>query len=279
MVAKVDIKESSRIQLDKNGYSAERVAIVSGVAGTAAEVLFNAINDSQLPDIGDAHPDVSNITLQKLSCEPLGGGRFRVLMTYFKDTGQTTTSSNAESRTSSGLAVEETHLDINGVALKTAYATGYGTVQTRQTYTAEVERPRIQFNFEYTAADYPTADLNKYLGKINSTAWNGYAPETILCAGIDIDQAGADFRVKYTFAYREETWQFLAKTRFSPPLIAHPSDPDAALDLDTGTRVFDVYKTVDFTPLGFTLETIDYTAQYNQGVFRITGSDAALTVA
>ena len=62
MTAKIDIKKSSRLKLDKNGYRAWRVAIGSGVIGDPDEILYNAINDGELPNIGDTHPAIPGIT-------------------------------------------------------------------------------------------------------------------------------------------------------------------------------------------------------------------------
>ena len=56
-------------------------------------------------------------------------------------------------------------------------------------------------------------------------------------------------------------------------------EPDAELDLDTGIRKYTVYSSVDFSALGFTFDSVGYTAQYLTGKFRITGFDATLTVA
>jgi len=279
MAAKIDLKKTSRIRLTADGYTAERIAIVSGVSGTAAEVLFNAINDAALPDIGDAHPDISTITLNDISCEPFSGGTFKITMSYYKDSGTTQTSSSAEARAVAGLSVEETHVDINGQPLKTQYKTAWGGAIVRQPFTAEVERPRMSFEFEYTTTGFPTSDTAKYLGKINSTNWNGYPPKTILCGSINVDQNGDNFRVRYSFAYRAETWKFVGKAVYSPPLNPHPVEPDTALDLVTGVREFDVYRTVDFSPLGFTLTAITYPLVANAGSIILTGHDATLTVA
>lgn len=280
MTAKIDIKRSSRVRLTEDGYRAERVAMVSGVSGTAAQVLYNAINDSQLPDIGDAHPEISDITLQSIDCQPAGGGQFRVVMSYYKDSGQTTTKASAEVRMSTGFAVEEQNTDSNGEAMTATYLAGTSLV--KQVFTAEVERPRSTFEFEYTASAIPHGDINIYLGKINSTAWNGYAAGTILCAGIDARPAGSDYRVTYTFTYRAEGWNYQGKLLSNPyavnPVSVAPGDPDNLIDYDNQTKTFNVYLPVELNDLGFTFETVSYTAQYNKGTFRITGSDATLSV-
>ena len=70
---------------------------------------------------------------------------------------------------------------------------------------------------------------------------------------IFVDQQGDEYRVRISFAYNADTWVFLARTRHAPPLTAHPTDPDALLDLVNGVRSYDVYDLVDFTSLGLTL--------------------------
>jgi len=276
MAAKLDLKDSSQISLTKEGYRAQRIALVSGVAGTAAQVLFNAINDGGLPDIGDAHPDISTITLNDITCSPLGGGQFKITLSYYKDSGTTTTSSTAEARVSSGLSVEETHEDINGQPMDSSYQI-FGGGFASQRFTAEVERPRMSINFEYTATGFPTNDITKYLGKINSATWNGYPPKTILCSAIDADQNGDNFRVSYTFTYRAEGWQFKGKTQYPPEEIT--ASADDGLDLTTGIREWDVYRTVNFSPLGFSLTEIGYPLVANSAAFRILSPGATLTVA
>jgi len=277
MAAKIDIKENSQISLNRDGYRSQRVAIVSGVTGTAAEVLFNAINDAALPDIGDVHPEVSTITLQEVICAPLGGGQYKVTMTYYKDAGTSTGPSTAQPRATVAVGVEETSLDVNGVSMQTAYRAAGATFSQR--FTAEVERPRITFEFEYIATSWPTSELTTYAGKVNSVAWNGYAAGSILCTGINVTPEGDNYSVVYSFAYRPEGWQYQAKTQQPAPLLASITNPDPELDLETGIRLYTVYSTVDFNALGFSFDSVGYTGQYLTGQFKITGFDATLTVA
>ncbi len=274
MVAKVDIKKSSRVRLTRNGFESQRIAIVSGVSGSAQQVLINAINDAQLPNIGDAHPEDSSVTVNTMDCEPLGGGRYKIVMNYFKDAGITETSADAEARLITGLAVEETHEDINGQPLDTRYTVAGGALSPR--FTAEVERPRQTIYFEYTATGVPKSDIDKYLGKINSVAWNGYPIGSVLCSQIDVEQNGEKFRITYAFAYRPEGWKFRAKVPTHPNLIT--GIIDLGLDQATGIREYDVYRQADFSPLGFTLDNIGYPLVADSGVFVITGFDATLTV-
>jgi len=282
VATKIDIKNAARLRRDKNGFRAERIAIVSGVAGVKEDLLYNALNDAGLPSIGSAHPNVPSIQLQESSVEPMGGGQYRVILSYYRDTGVVTGSAQAESKTRTGLAIEETNLDINGQPLKTQYSAGLvgGPVRVFQRFTAEVERPRMVHEFEYTASQYPTADINNYLGKVNSAVWNGYAIGAVLCNAINVDQSGAEFRVTYQFAVKLEGWTFNAKTVYPPPLRPiQGTEIDNALDLEKGIRPFDVYRSVDFNPLGFTLKVLAFNLLADSAIIQIQGKDATLTVA
>ena len=254
MAAKIDLKKSSRIVLDRNGYRVERVARVSGVTGAIEDLLHQAITDAQLPAKGDPHPTVAGITLNSLTAEPLGGGNYKVILSYYKDTGAASGSSNATVQANATTATEEIGTDAAGAVMTTTYqrATGPGQFEVYEPrFTADIEKPRVTFDFEYTAAAFPKTEIDTYLGKINSAIWNGYAVRTILCTAINVSQSGDEYRVRFSFAYAEDTWDFVAKIK--PFYTSGMTTTDPALDLTTGTKTFIVYPQVDFTPLGFTL--------------------------
>ena len=277
MTAKIDIKKSSRLKLDRNGYRAERVAIVSGVTGDADAVLFNALNDAALPDIGDAHPVIDSINLQTVQSESMGGGQYRIIMSYFSDLGAEVGSSNARFTAASNTSTETIYQDINGDPMQSEYAAGTGLVS--EYFPAEIEKPRLNLDFTYTSTNYPQSDIDKYSGKINSVAWLGYAVGTILCSGVYVEDDGDNYRVRFSFQHNVETWVFKAQVSYHYANIsAHPVRPDPDLDLDTGIKLFDVYESVDFTPLGFTFTGPRYFAA-SGGAVRVTGIDAGLTVA
>ena len=251
MAAQLDLIENTRISLDKSGYRVDRIALVTSVTGSADERLFNAINDPALPNYGDVHPVISSIYLNDLSAEVIDPETVRVTLSYYDDPSTESGTGNATVRASATTVVEEVKFDINGDPLKTQYTVSSGVVD-HEPFTAEVERARVTWDFEFTSSTFPQADINAYLGKINSAAWNGYAVQTILCTAINVSQQGDDFNIRYSFAYNEDTWVFEARTK-SQPIGDHPVNVDTSLDTTTGRRPFDVYETADFTPLGFAL--------------------------
>lgn len=253
MTAVLDITDGS-IRLDKNGYRVDRVALVESVTGSASTRIYNAINDAALPNLGDAHPDISTITLNDISGDIIDPDTVRVVLSYYKDSSTVTGSSNAESSASATTALEIVKTDILGADMSTEYNVNIpfqGPTVVYPTFEAEVEKPRMTFSFSYTAASFPKTEIDSYLGKINSALWNSYAIGTVLCSGVIADQRGDDYLVTFTFTYNPETWKFKAKIPHSPDEIS--GSTDLSLDTATGIKEFDVYSSVDFTPLGFTL--------------------------
>ena len=252
MAVTIDIKDGARISRTKNGYRADRIAIVSGVTGSASARLYNAITDSGLPAYGSAHPSISTIYLNDITGDVIDPDTVKLTLSYYDDPtnadgGETT------SRASGTTTIEEVKLDINGDAMVTQYTGASIPIISGETFTAEVERPRVTFDFEFTSSTFPKSTIDTYLGKINSVIWNGYPVKTILCTAVNTDKQGDDYKIRISFAYNPDTWVFLAKTSYYPPLLDHPSNVDSSLDLATGTRPWDVYSTADFSPLALTL--------------------------
>lgn len=252
---------TSTISEDENGFRAERHAIVEGVTGAADTRLYNAINDPGLPSIGDAYPAISTITLQEKNAEAISddSANFSVTLVYYDDPGSTTSESTATVRAYGTTAEEEQDEDINGDRLHfyINLSTANG-ITSSSPFTAAVERPRLSFDFEYTANAYPYNDIKNYLGKVNNAPWNGYAAKSLLCTSISADEesSGNSYRVRYTFAHREATWQFLAAVKepgMDLPATAHATKPDSEVDLYAAAKYFDVYESADFSQLAFDL--------------------------
>jgi len=256
MTVKIDIKKNSRITYGKDGYRAERIAIISGVTGDADELLYNALNDASMPAYGDAHPAIAEITLQSISVNPLGGGNYQAIMLYYQDDG--TGQSTSTIRASASTASDETQSDINGDPLFfTITASTYASRTTQsQLFTAQVERPRHRLSFEYIGSAYPAAEINKYLGRVNDAPWNGFASKTLLCSSIDATSEGDNYNITFSFDHAPATWQYvgaLTGRDYQIPATAHPTDPTDGVDLYDLAKRFDVYETADFSALGFDL--------------------------
>lgn len=263
MTAILDIIENTSIIQNKNGYTVTRIAIVESVSGNASTRIYNAINDAQLPNLGDAHPDISTITLNDISGEVIDNETVKVTMSYYNDPESATTQATAAVRATGSTALDETQTDVNGDRLYFKIAAdvfGPGIAYESITYTAEVERPRLSIEFNYTGTAYPHSDIQAYLGRVNDNVWNGYPAKSMLCSAINVNERGDNFDISYTFVNNEKGWQFLAalnEKNLNLPASVHPTDPTDGVDLYDAGKKFDVYQTADFSALGFTLG-IDY---------------------
>jgi hypothetical protein len=251
MQVQQNIQANSRVSRNKDGFRVDTVAIVSEIDGDEDLRLYTAITGSGLPSYGDEHPSIDNIYLNEITADIIDQETVKVKLSYYNDSA-TAEGGETTSRASGSTNIEETKLDINGDDMTTRYVDG-SVIYPKVSFTAEIERPRVTFDFEYTVSSFPKTTIDTYLGKINSVIWNDYAVETILCVAVDVNQEGSLYRVRISFAYNADTWAFLAKMPTAPPLTAHATDPDSDLNLTTGIRPFDVYDQVDFVPLGLSL--------------------------
>ena len=207
----------------------------------------------------------------------MGGDKYQVILEYFSDLGSQSGSNNARPMARANTSSEETHRDIHGELMETEYSVAGATVS--QFFTGEIERPRIIYEFTYTTTDFPQSEIDAYSGKINSVPWLGYGIHTIQCTNIFVDDNGTDFRVRFTFQFNPETWIFNPVVAYHfNKITAHPTRPDPDLNLDNGTKLYDMFETVDFTPLGFNFSG-PRNFSVSSGAISIAGFDATLTKA
>ena len=261
MAVIIDIKDGARISRDKNGYRTDRVAIVTGVTGTASQRLYNAITDASLPAYGSAHPSISTIYLNDISGEVIDTETVRLTLSYYNDPASAE-GGETSLRISSSTTVEQVDIDENGnrlearfIALIQPASSGdpLSIATGSRLWTAEVERPITTFDFNYTSSVNPYSSLTIYEGAVNSVMWNGKPAGTVLCSSIDIDNQGTEYKVRISFTVNDKGWQFKGAVKTDNLILPlNPyTTPDTGLDLHTGVKIFDLLPTADFTPLGF----------------------------
>jgi len=256
---KFDLRDGGSLIKDRNGYRMTRIGILTSTdaaTDTAATALKAAIDDGLLPDIGDEHPSITGIYVNSIECDGLSKNEFRVSVLYMDDPGFPGTT-NISKRVSATLSPKQTRVDYLDAPLKVSYQTtadldaSPSATTTTEYFTAQIERPRAEFEFEYTAAAFPKFEVDTYLGRINSLTWNGYAPETVLCTGISAVEVGSDWRVTVSFAYDPDGWEFTAVA--APPASQIEASTTSGFSITSGEKVFNLYIPVDFTGLGLTL--------------------------
>jgi hypothetical protein len=267
MATVLDQLENARITQDKDGIRLETSAIVTGVTGTAAQKLINALNDAGMPSYGDAHPQDSTIFLNNISGQAIDPETFRMQLSYYDDPNSAD-GGETSFRVSSSTSTEQVERDNDGERLKAQF---YGLrvvgssddtptiANGSRLWTAEVDRPRTTMSFSYVASTYPASLVQDFQGAVNSIMWNGYAAGTVLCSSIDIEEQDDDYNVRLSFSINEAGWEFKGAVKSENlilPLVAHPTAPDAKLDLHTGIKLFNLYPVVDYTSLSLDIGTV-----------------------
>lgn len=254
----VDLMDNAnRTELTEDGYQVDRVLLVTGITKTANDsVVYDAITDAGVPDLGDNHPTISDCPLKKITGTALSPTKARLVLTYFRDDTESTSKADAIAVVTSTTTTEEQKTDKNGDEMETSYVvtvTPFAWTTYDERFTAQIEKPRTRFEFTYKSATHPISDIKTYMGKINSVIWNTFPVKTILCSEINAEPEGDDFQVTFVFLYNPDTWVFNALVSQPPGNLASSTDTD--LDLDTGIKEFDVYGEVSFAPLGFVFDT------------------------
>ena len=254
-VLKQDLKFNTSITEDKDGYRVERTALIILDSGTAESALFRSISDAALPNIGDVHPSISTIYLNSISCDPVGTDTYRVTLNYSDEHGFPLVANVAKSASAVTVA-EATQKDALGTPMLAVYTTIQNNIDsdyTTEYFTANVEKPQTSYTFEYTVAgpDFPKSTIDTYLGHVNTTTWNGYAVESVLCSNVEVTQQGQGYRVSISFTYNVSGWAFNA-------VIAVPMTEIASVGTDvdstTGVKVFPfIYPIAEFNDLGLTI--------------------------
>jgi hypothetical protein len=246
-----DSVSDQRIRRDSEGYSVERVYIVSDLPGQADAKLFKAISDPNIPQYGDAHPVIAGISVTDVTAEPImnQADQFQVTVVYSVPSDDDATDTDPEGRAliTSSLTNETTHFDINGELIKARYVSGVNSISTKYS-PVEVQRPQLRVTLTRKENAAPKSSIEKYHGKINSVDWSGFPPQTWLCSGISArENDDGTWNVDYSFEYRRERW----KGELVVPLSAAQAE-DNPIDKDQGNgyALFDVYETANFNSLG-----------------------------
>lgn len=250
------------IEQSTNGVSVRRVAIVSGISGSSATVLGNALLAPGIPRFGDSHP-IYNTTVQSVRAEPASNqspDTVKVIIDY---------GFPQPSGDDFGIIVDEvapptievistvqsvtTNKDVDNklitVSKTTTDAQGNPTTDT-QGGTVSFQAPMTTVRFRRKEPFSPGNKSVLYTGKINSGPIDGFAPHTWLCtnlSGISND-GGNTYNVTYEFQHNIDTWD--AVIVWTDPKTGLP-DPavDANGNITSGVAVVQIYREIDFSPL------------------------------
>jgi len=259
MTVKKDIRrDTSKITETKDGFRHVRVFDVDALGSNSERLLLDALEQGDIPKIGDPHPFINGIfCLDRESKQPPGTKSARVTCTYGVEDAAAVGAGAVGGRGLveffADVVTETVTTDINGDMLITIWtgvlqASSLSTPQefllAARRHRVEVDRPTIGVRLRRKESQLSTERILAIVGSVNASTWSGSRPKTWLCRSVDSSEnTDGSHQVSYTFTYKPDTWQVLLTTRI---------ENEIPLDVveGNGIALYDVYPLFDFNSVG-----------------------------
>jgi len=280
-VMAIDIVDGARGEKTANGYRFTRVAYVESPTAKSGRVddaarIYEAMNDTGIPDIGDSHPDVLACLLTRVVCTAIDPNQLTLELIYETNqyNYQVITLGQDDISMESTLSQVETTKDYNGANFGAlSYTWPIGAVNphkptktdpsdSTKTVTNLLDAP-LTLNSELPVAplyipgrllrvrkrvsgkDHNDLEaLNEaYQGHVNASTWRGYNPRTWMCTGIS--WRTTDRRTTYMtdteFQYKFDTYNIYSvfKDPFNGKVPGDVFTQDSAYDVNQVQREAD----------------------------------------
>lgn len=242
ITVKMDQLQDASCRQTADGWELQRLAFVSGLSGSYAQRMAQAMTASGIPALREAHPNLPGVLVAELQASPAGDQAAMVRITYRSPDADflPDLEDPPQIQVGSTLSQTTTSQDATGQPIEVTIGSGANTL----TQIAQVRKLIPQTTVRYTRLEEasPGDKARNYVGKINSTAVFSSNPETWMCTGIHgrSDDGGQTYLVTYDFQYNPDGWQ--PKAVYIDPTTGRPH-PDA-----TPIQA-DIYNTIDFTNL------------------------------
>lgn len=246
-----DLVDGHRLTDILGGSSITRTFRISGLVAVPSGQLIEAVQDPDIPKIGDAYPTLATLFVLTVNARPDGPNAARVECNYSvanRSSGGTWNQpypgagndGSDVKQVTSGVRELTAYRDIgNNVMIlnpptSKATAPAYATTATRLLPTGSVV-------FERTETEPGTSRMRAYVGKVNSPAIGAYGDKTLLFRSFDeqSEDGGKTWNCTYTFDYAS-TWQHIDAWR----------DQDGKIPLDGAPQFWDTIELANFSALG-----------------------------
>lgn len=243
------------------GFTGSRAFLVSGVDGNASARLYNALNATGIPQIGEAHPVVTSLTCTSRSVEPANGDNTQFKVSCKYTVVNLPSDEQAQVSVGSVVQADQTTNDVNGNEIKVGpFNYQQGNIQVTMVEQAGVVSrmyPQRTVTFQRRLTDMArlVRENQTYVGKINSTSFNidpngnaSIPAKEALCTKIQgqSSDGGRSFMVTYEFQVGNEYgWQAMVCYINPETNLPHKE----ATEANQGKKRVDLYKTADFNAL------------------------------
>ena len=235
----IDLVDNNDGEKTWRGYKFTRNAIVTSPVEQSGRVddaarIFEAINDTDVPEIGDPHPNVASSFVKRIYCESIEPNILTLRIEYetpppgyqIQTLGLTDTSMEAS------LIQTETTKDYNGSNLSAvSYQYASGTPNPANPVAADgtpnllganltlrselpvvpvyIPAMVLAFKKQRTTNEAALEALNKqYQGAVNNASWRGYSARTWLCVGLNwrVSEYRKSFFIELKFQYKFDNY-------------------------------------------------------------------------
>lgn len=205
-----DLIDEASYVADSSGVKVTRKFLITGLNDNAPRKLYQAAMLPDLPQRGQAHPNIPNLVVETVSIQPAPSSPTKAHATVVYQTISSTNitpSEGAEATLDYGATISsvERDRDKNGDEMILTYdgrdnQPFIANVQAAFPYLTLSRREPKPFN---------TLKVKQFVGAVNSVPWIGDPARTWLCSAIRATLDGDAFRVNYEFQFNRFTWDVI----------------------------------------------------------------------
>lgn len=256
MPVTIDLREGHQVEETRErGFSVTRTAKVTGLTGPRSSLVYQALQNINIPRLGDPHPEIPGITLQRRRGAPDGPTSADISLIYERPQSENESSQDKQKdqteegliQVGSSIVDAEVNKDAEGNSLEISYqAQGSNVIET-QIARVSINIPQAVRTLERIENFSPLPKADQYVGSVNKTAIWGRPARTLLCRAINGSSrdGGLTWRVSYEFQYKPGTWDQLIF--FKDP---ETGEPQEGIEDGNGQELRRLYREEEFGRMG-----------------------------
>jgi hypothetical protein len=252
------VEGNSGSLISRKGWTFTRLYKVSGLDGDGYNRVKQAVEQPEIPGLGDPHPSVNTVIVQRIDCVSNSHDVVELAVKYAAPDYTIPSKDEVVVNVGTTLSQTETNLDAFGNIMFTAYTypdeykETPGWENNYIPHGALINKLIPQSTLEMTRQenDSPLVLSSIYTGKINSQVFQGGNPGTWMCMNISGNSldGGDTYTVTYSFQFREDNWNqdvvFISSDTGEPPIFDTPEN------IASGMKTYQIYTAIDFNQLG-----------------------------